>query len=155
MYGFDISSEGIQIAEKVLQEKDYQINLAVVSMYEKLPYKDNFFDGVICIRALHHSTINHIRTAIKEIERVLRPKGIVYITVPKKKSKHKRLPFKEIEDRTYIPLEGNEKGVVHYLFNKNLIRKEFNKFKIHRLWVVYGPKEWEIYYNILGELKIE
>jgi len=53
--------------------------LAVGSMYGKLPYKDNSFDGVICIRELHHSTINHIRMAIKEIERVLKPKGIISI----------------------------------------------------------------------------
>jgi len=52
--------------------------------------------------------------------------SIVYLTVPKKKSKNKRLPFKEIEEITYIPLEGKEKGVIHYLFNKKLIRKILN-----------------------------
>ncbi|GAH89086.1 unnamed protein product, partial [marine sediment metagenome] len=32
--------------------------------------------------------------------------------------KKKRLPFKQIAPRTYIPLEGDEKGIAHYLFNK-------------------------------------
>ncbi len=154
VYGIDISEEGIKTAKSLLHENNLHRNLIVGSIYERLPYRDNFFCGVISIRSLNHGTIEDIRKAIQEIERVLKPKGLVYVTVRKRISKEKRLPFKEIAPRTYIPLEGKEKGVTHYLFNKELLRKEFSNFRIHRLEIDYGPKEWEAYYCLLGELKI-
>jgi len=153
VYGIDISEEGIKIAKSLLDKNNIYAELTIGSMYEKLPYDNNFFDGIICIRSLNHSTIENIRKAIGEMERVLKPEGLVYITVRKRVSKKKRLPFKEIAPRTYIPLEGKEKGVIHYLFNKSILKKEFHNFKIHKLWVEYGPKDWEAYYCLLGELK--
>jgi len=153
VYGLDISKEAIKKARSLLQSEGLNVNLIVGSIYEQLPYEDDFFDAVICIRALHHGTIDQIRGAINEIERVLKPGGLVYATVRKRVSKEKRLPHRYIAPRTYIPLEGNEKGVVHYLFNKDLFRKEFRNFKVLELRIDYGPQEWEAYYSLLGELK--
>lgn len=153
VYGIDISEEGIMTAKSLLQEKNLHANLIVGSIYERLPYEDHFFDGIICIRSLNHGTIENIREGIKEMERVLKQNGLVYVSVRKRISKKKRLPFKEIAPRTYIPLEGKEKGVTHYLFNKELLRKEFSNFRIRRLEIDYGPKDWEAYYCLLGKLK--
>lgn len=154
VYGFDISEEAINKTRFLLQAEGLDAHLVVGSMYEQLPYEDNFFDAVICIRALHHGTIDNIRGAINEIERVLKPSGLVYATVRKRISKWKRLPHKYIAPRTYVPLEGNEKGVVHYLFNKELFKKEFRNFNILELRIDYGPQEWEAYYSLLGKLRV-
>lgn len=153
VYGFDISEQAINKTRSSLQAKGLNAHLFVGSMYEQLPFEDNFFDAVICIRVLHHGTIDNIRGAISEIERVLKPGGFVYVTVRKRISKEKRLRHKYIAPRTYVPLEGNEKGVVHYLFNKELFRKEFKNFKILELRIDYGPQEWEAYYSLLGRLR--
>jgi len=155
VYGIDISEVGIEAAKSLLYSNNLHAELTVGSIYKKLPYEDNFFDGTICIRSLNHGTIDDIGKLIKEMERVLKPRGLVYITVRKKVAKKKRLPFKEIAPRTYIPLEGKEKGIVHYLFNKSILRKEFHNFEIHKLWVEYGPEDWEAYYCLLGELKVK
>jgi ubiquinone/menaquinone biosynthesis C-methylase UbiE len=137
----------------LLRKHRLPANLTVCSMYKRLPYEDAFFDAVISIRSLNHGTIDQIRTAIMEIERVLRERGLVYVTVRKRVPKRKRLPFKEIAPRTYVPLEGSEMGVVHYLFNKALLREEFGAFKILSLTVDHGPLDWECYYSLLGELR--
>lgn len=153
VYGLDISKEGIKSARSWLENEGLHAELTVGSMYERLPYKSNFFDAVVCIRALNHGTIEDIGGAISEIERVLRPEGLVYVTLRKRISKKKRLEHKDIAPRTYVPLEGEEKGVIHYLFNKELLRREFRNFKMHDLRIDYGPKEWEAYYILLGGLK--
>ena len=153
VHGIDISDKGIEIAKSLLKKRNLSVHLQVGSMFNNLPYENNYFDAIICIRALNHGTIEEIRNGIKEIERVLKSHGILYLTVRKRISKTKRLPFNEIAPRTYIPLEGDEKGITHYLFNTKILRKEFNNFVIKKLWIKYGPKNWEAYYHLLGELK--
>lgn len=153
LYGIDISEEGIKSTRRWLENEGLHAELTVGSIYERLPYKNNFFDAVVCIRALNHGTIENIREAISEIERVLKPEGLVYVTLRKRISKEQRLPHKDIAPRTYVPLEGKERGVVHYLFTKEPLRREFGNFKMHDLRVDYGPKGWEAYYILLGELK--
>jgi len=60
-----------------------------------------------------------------------------------------RAKYKMIGPRTCIPIEGDEKGLIHYLFNKELLKKEFGGFKIYNIWVDFK----KIHYCLLGELK--
>lgn len=145
VWGIDISEEACKITKSQLPSTDTKIVCG--SIYKRLPYEDNFFDAVISIQTLHHANIGDIQKAIREIERVLKPRGLVFVTVRKRIQKRKRLPFQELEPRVYIPIEGKEKGLIHYLFNKKLLRKEFRDFKIHDIWV-----DSHSYYCLLGEL---
>jgi len=81
VYGIDFSKEGIKIAKNWLRKEKLKAKLKVRDIYRKLPYKDNFFDAIISTQTLHHNKIEKIRKAIKEIERVLRPGGLIFITM--------------------------------------------------------------------------
>jgi len=154
VYGFDNSPAGIKITKDWLKKENLRANLKISSIYEKLPYRDNLFDALISTQALHHNRINSIRKLIKEIERVLKPKGLIFITVSRKGSnksipKEKIWKIKFIAPRTFIPLDHSEKGLIHYWFNEKLLRAEFKNFKIHRIGVESNKK----HYYLLGELK--
>jgi len=162
VYGIDISEEGIKITKNWLKENNLKADLKVGSIYKKLPYKDNFFDAIISTNTLHHGCIETIRKAIREIERVLKSDGLIFMTVRRRKFRKfypkftiiekygkQKTNYKVIEPRTYVPIDGGEKGLIHYLFNKELIRKEFENFKIHNIWVDSNRR----YYCFLGELK--
>lgn len=153
VHGLDISEEGISIARSLAQERDFQVALAVGSMYEPLPYADDFFDAILCIRSLHHGPIEDIRLAIKEMERVLKPGEFAYVTVRQQELHERREPFKEIAPMTHIPLAGKEQGVIHYLFTEESLRDEFHNFKLHQIGITRGPEEWGAYYYLLGELR--
>ena len=145
VYGIDIAGEGVKKAAHLLKEKKLHANLCVGSTRD-LPYKDNSFDGIISVRVIHHGRIEAIRKTIKEMERVLK-KGFIFVTVRKRASRKERRPYKEIAPRTYVPTEGREKDIAHYLFIKEILRKEFRSFKIHDITVEKG------YYCLLGEKK--
>lgn len=145
VYGIDSSKVGIKIAKEWLKEDGHRAKFKVGSIYKKLPYRKNFFGAVLCIAALQHGKIKKIKKAIKEIERVLKPKGFLFLTVPREKPK---LKTKEIETRTYLLFEGPERRLVHYIYNKRLLKKDFRNFKIHKIWIDY----WG-YLALLGELK--
>ena len=164
IYGIDIAEEGIKIARKWLKGEKLKAKLKIGSIYKELPYKSNFFDAVISTNAIHHGKIKTVRKAIKEVERVLKPKGLIFITVRKRKFK-KRWPkskvierhgkqtvrYRVIGPRTYVPMEGGEKNLIHYLFNKELIKKEFNNFKLYDIWA----NSVRMHYCFLGELRNE
>lgn len=154
VYGFDIAGEGIKIAKSWLKKENLRANLKVGNMYKKLPYGDNFFDAIISTQTIHHGRIGEIRKSIKEMERILKPNGLIFITVSKKKLKRK-IPkeklwkIKFIAPRTFIPLSHDEKGLIHYRFNKKLLRKEFKNFKVYNI----RTDSKKGHYCLLGELK--
>ncbi len=154
VYGIDIAPRGLQITKDWLKKEKLRANLKIGNVYKKLPYKNNSFDALISTQTLHHNRIGNIRKLIKEIERILKPKGLIFITVSKKGSikdipKEKLWKIKFIAPRTFVPLSHNEKGLIHYWFNKKLLRKEFKNFKIYDIWV----ESKEGHYCLLGELK--
>lgn len=71
---------------------------------ESLPFKDNTFDTIISVTALHHTDL---KQAIKEIYRVAKPKAQIAISFLKKSrklSEAKKLlkKFKQIEEEKDI-----------------------------------------------------
>lgn len=161
VYGFDIAEEGIKITKEWLEKENLQANLKVGSIYDKLPYPDKFFDAIISTSAIHHAKIEDIREAIRELERVLKLQGLIFFVIRKRKfrnwTKHKiiekygkqKTNYKVVADRTYVPIEGGEKGLVHYLFNKQLLKKELKNFKILNIWIDLDKR----HYCLLGKLK--
>lgn len=162
VYGIDIAEAGIKLTKEWLEKENLKANLKIGSIYKKLPYPNNFFDAVISTRAIHHERIEKIRKAIHEVERILKPGGLVFVTVRKRKfrrfyPKHSIIEkygkqetrYEVIGPRIYIPIDGGEKGLVHYLFNKELIRKEFHNFINNRIWIDSEKRHYCFY----GELK--
>jgi ubiquinone/menaquinone biosynthesis C-methylase UbiE len=152
VYGIDISKYGIKIARNWLKRENLKSHLKIGDFYKRLPYKDNFFDAIISIAALHHGKIGEIRKLIKEMKRILKPGGLIFVTLhkklPKKKIPKERLfGIKYIAPRTYVILGGPEKGGIHYNFNKKIIKKEFRDFEFLKLWLKPG------HYWLLGKLK--
>ena len=152
VYGIDNSEKAIAVARKYFKEKRLKGNLKVESMYGKLPYENDFFDVIISFRAIYHAKIDDIRKTIKEIERVLKPHGLIFITTRKKTPNRTMSRHNMLDSRTYVPTEGEEAGVIHYAFNKKLLRKEFKNFKINCLQIDFGTQDWERYYCLIGEL---
>ncbi len=156
--GIDISKEAIKQAMRLSKERKVKAVFKIGSMY-KLPFGAKKFDAVVSLRVINHGTRAQIKSAIKEIYRVLKKGGIGFITVIKilgrKKvigqTKLNGLPVKIIEPYTYIPLEGKEKGIVHFSFNKKLLFSFLRDFEIKKFWVEKGEQKWEKYYCVLFE----
>ncbi len=132
--GLDSSDEAIKMNQKSLSQMGLKAELIVASMYDELPYPDNHFDGIICTKALNHNTLDHIRRAIGEMERVLKPGGAIFIVVTKSRkileSKKQQREAEIIAERTLIPKTGREIGVIHFQFNKEILLREFRHFNM-------------------------
>ena len=128
VHGLDSSPEGIKMTRARLRNEGLKADLRLQSMTKPLPFKDSFFDAVISIQAIHHATLAEIRKVVKEIARVLRKDGVVYVTVPKLSNQAEA--FREIEPGTFMPLDGLEKGLPHHYFTPEELRELFKDFEI-------------------------
>jgi len=113
VYATDISETGLKMTRKQLKESELKANVKIASCYKKFPFKDNFFDAVISTQVIHHNYHEKIKFCISEIERVLKPRGILFVTVSAIKRRRGATMFKMVAPRTSIPLNGEEKGTVY------------------------------------------
>jgi SAM-dependent methyltransferase len=84
IHGIDINNRYVEKAKK-LCAGDRKIHIRQGSIY-KLPYKDQIFDCVISSEIFEH--LDNEKKALSELYRVLKPNGILLITVP-----NERFPF--------------------------------------------------------------
>jgi len=151
VYGLDSSDSGISIARAELKKSLLKANLLIADAFSTLPFKDNFFDAVISTRVLQHSKEPGIKRAVSEINRIIKPGGIVFVTLPGRISNGKFREYlvktaKKIAPNTYVPTKGDEKGLVHFIYNKKIIIKHYSLFRIKKIW-----KDEKDYFCILGE----
>lgn len=155
VYGLDISKEGLRQTAESLRKNELKAKLRCGSCYKKFPYKDNTFDAIISVQVIHHNYVKKIRYCISEIERVLKPNGILFVTVAINRARGRTKRFRLAAPRTYIPLDGDEKGLPHYIYNKQLLRRDFKNFNIIK---IYNDKK-RIYhdrkrhYCLIGKLR--
>lgn len=76
IYGIDMTEKAIETAESISEEYDCDFQ---VGNAEELPYDSNMFNKVVSVCALEH--FENDEKALKEINRVLKPGGILVLTV--------------------------------------------------------------------------
>ena len=136
IHGFDASPKAISIAKEWLLEENLKVEIKLNRMETKFPYEDNFFDAIISIQVIHHNKMEDIFNTVKEINRVLRKGGIIFITFPKLRDRpdFDDWNLKEIETGTYIPQAGQEKGLPHHFFTMEEIYDVFSSFNILEIY---------------------
>ena len=79
--GYDI--EGIELNENAVKKiKDFDRNLKVITgNILEMPYDDNTFSALISLGVIEHFKEGP-QKALKEIYRVLKPGGVLFVTVP-------------------------------------------------------------------------
>lgn len=136
VYGFDASPKGIELAHEWLNEEGEDVEIKCHRMENRFPYKDDFFDAIIAIQVIHHNFIGDILKTIKEIERVLRTGGLIFITITHFNERRSiKRDLKEVDRRTFIPQKGHEEGIPHYFFSIEELKDSFNSFEILEIFI--------------------
>jgi ubiquinone/menaquinone biosynthesis C-methylase UbiE len=86
IYGIDISPLAISLAKKRIPYGKFKVADAI-----KLPFKDNYFEAIICLEVLEH--IDNPMLVLKEMKRVLKKNGIAILLVPTDNSLFKIIWF--------------------------------------------------------------
>lgn len=135
LYGFDRSAEAIKHTKSELKRRKLVAKMKVWNMQNKLPYKNDFFDAVIVIRAMYHAKLRDIKKIADDTVRITKPNGFIYIESdqrPVKGVKHGKM--KLVETRTYYSIDGDWKGLYYHIFSKSELRNLFKNCRIKRFY---------------------
>jgi len=80
VYGIDGPPIAIKLAKIKLKKEKLKAKLVIGDIIN-LPYQDNFFDAVIDSATIQHNSLVNIKIILKEIYRVLKPKGKIFSTM--------------------------------------------------------------------------
>ncbi len=132
--GFDSSKTALELTKQWLDEESLDAHLHHGRMEETLPYDNDFFDAIISIQVIHHNFMAEILATIKEMERVLRTRGYLFITVPilgpEPENPEDDWTLTWVEDGTYIPHCGPESGIPHHYFSEEELQHVVSNFEI-------------------------
>ncbi|MDD5190453.1 MAG: class I SAM-dependent methyltransferase [Dehalococcoidales bacterium] len=80
LYGMDFSEEMIRLARKYAVKYKFEPNLLTADL-TALPYGDDSFDYAIAVATYHHLKQPQRLPALRELYRIMKPGGYVFITV--------------------------------------------------------------------------
>lgn len=149
--GLDESTTGINKLKDYLHKHNLHAKVQV-GQFQRLALADTSFDAVISIQTLNHGYEQDILQGFAELNRVLKTGGLIFLTLPGRIA-HGKVRYcliktaKKIAEHTYLPTIGEEIGVPHYIFTKNLIKKYLKNYcLIKKIW-----RDEKDYYCILAE----
>lgn len=135
-HAVDASETSIKLTKSKLKRKNLKKKVINCS-FEKLPFKNNYFDFIIDRHSLTHNSLSNIKNITKEVRRVLKKRGIFFSMIFGNKHSEKKLGKKYYNAKTKKieffydfkngPFKKSDK--VNF-FTKKTIKQIFKKFKI-------------------------
>ena len=114
---------------------------------DPIPYPEDCFDAVVCCQVLEHFTHSHL-PAVKEMQRVLKPGGIIEVDVPNVGSFRNRSRMLRGKNITYdyeqhylYAMPVLYKGLSFYPLRHN---REFTKSELETLFRAAGFQQIEV-----------
>ena len=132
-YALDSAPEGLAQTQRWLSSVGLQATLLEHDIYQPLPFADQFFDSIVSIQVIHHARLHQIEALVAELHRILKPGGLLLVTVAK--AMNQAHHYQELEPNTYLPLDGREAGLPHYFFTPEQLRQSFHQFTIEEIGV--------------------
>ena len=139
--GLDLSQKDLQVAQQKMHDCHLFAPLSQASFQQadatRLPFADNSIDKIICSEVLEH--IPNYEGVLAELMRVLKPEGLLAISVPR------YWPEKIcwVLSEAYHQVEGGHIRI----FNKNRLKKEigaqgFQLTQTHYAHALHSPYWW-------------
>jgi SAM-dependent methyltransferase len=132
---------------RLLKERLTRAAVAVAGPYlvqadlNRLPFVSGAFDLVVSVNVINHGDAATFRDYCREMARVLRPRGQLFINVsPWEFAQQVRLPqTRELEPGTLVDIATPDGTLVHHFPTPAELREQFPRFMVHRWETIQVP----------------
>jgi len=125
--GVDNSPTALSMTREWAAEEGVEACLVRADMRAPLPLAGAAFDALVTTQVIHHALLATVRRTAAEIGRVVRPGGMLFITVPLTPDPED--VFEAIEAGTLVPVTGSERGLPHHFFTPEELRSILPAFR--------------------------
>ena len=129
--GLDNSPKALSLSREWLTQEGLAARLALADVRRPLPLRPGFCDAVISTQVIHHALVDTVRGTAREIHRILRPGGAVFLSVPSGTDPEDT--FMEVEPGTFVPTSGDEAGLPHHIFSGEELASLFPGYTVLEL----------------------
>jgi SAM-dependent methyltransferase len=126
--GMDNSPTALQLTREWLGQEGLSARLVRADLRRPLPMPAGSFDAVVSTQVIHHALLDTVRRTAAELGRVVRPGGMLFVTVPLISDAEES--YQEVEPGTLVPVTGSEKGLPHHFFTPVGLRSILPMFQI-------------------------
>ena len=126
----DISEEALSFLKEEAVKQVLNISCINANM-ESMPFPDNSFDCIFAMHSAGHADTEGMHRIMNEIKRVLKPGGVILITLCSKETwAYAESGLPKVDANTVIKTDGPEQGVPHFFVDKNDIENLFEGFEL-------------------------
>lgn len=132
---FDLSENAIERTKEYAESEGLDIDYKIGDMLN-LPYKNESIDCILCKNVISHTDTEGMKKIVKELDRVLKHEGEVYLTLGSKETwGFRQTDWPLVDPNTRIRMdEGPEKGIPHFYADYDLIKELFEDFNIEMIY---------------------
>jgi ubiquinone/menaquinone biosynthesis C-methylase UbiE len=129
--GMDPSERGITAARELIETEGLSAELEVVEPGQ-IPVDDESYDAAVSLYAIEHGARDDVKNSVEELRRVLKRDGLLLVTLSSDKDGLKSVG-QLVAPGTYVPKEGPERGISHFLATREDIADFFSAFEMLEL----------------------
>lgn len=132
--GIDRSPTGLRLAREWLDQEGLEAWLVLADVRRPLPLADAAWDALISTQVIHHALLSVVQGTAREISRILRPRGVLFVSVPSRADPEDACV--EVKPGTFVPIRGSEAGLPHHIFSPEALAGLFPGFTILELYEI-------------------
>ncbi len=138
--GVDLEITALQVLQGRLRVSGSP-NLLLRGDLRFLPFPDRTFDAVFSINVINHGDAAAFREFCREMDRVLRPGGDLFIYVsPREFGERVRLAQTlELEPGTLVDIATPDGNLVHHFPTRRELRDRFPGYRVRRFETIRAP----------------
>ncbi len=129
---FDLSQSGLDALAATAADRELPVELVRGDM-QALPFADNAFECLLSYHCIYHTDLKGLKRAVREIARVTRPGGEVFLTLNSTLSPNytKAGPeYRRLDVRTLQYVKDGEVGTPHCYVNAHEAAELFSGFEM-------------------------
>lgn len=136
VYGIDTMPYPEKV-NKILKRENLKANLVVGSIF-KPPYKENFFNRIVCVSVLEHFKGKQLNNVIKAMYKILKPGGYLVMGFPVKN------PITDFIIESILRFKPDE---IHPSGHKQILRAIKEEVKIDKIihYFSFAPLDFSLY----------
>ncbi len=143
VWGVDCDSQVLRLLKDRLANADVAVAGPYLAQADlnRLPFASGAFDLVVSIKVINHGDVATFRDYCRELDRVLKPGGHLFIMVsPWEFAELVRLPqTRELEPGTLVDIATPDGTLVHHFPTPEELQEQFPYYQAHRWETVRVP----------------